>query len=139
MCLTESDFDGQLVLEWTLTSMVKSSCLFNYIAYVYYYMRDTIAVFGHDSALQGIYWAEENLGEWDECCYETCPWCRIDHSTCWPAVHHATTELRMPLYEEYIHVHLLLFIMPLNRMLNMNENILMSDLILEFFSLLVYR
>ena len=31
-------------------------------------------------------------------CYESCPWCRIDGSTCtcWPAVHRATTVLRMP-------------------------------------------
>ena len=29
------------------------------------------------------------------------PWCRIDRSTCWPAVQHATTELRTPLTIKY--------------------------------------
>ena len=28
--------------------------------------------------------------------YEPCPWCRIDRSTCWPAVQRATTVPRMP-------------------------------------------
>ena len=26
--------------------------------------------------------------------YESCPWCRIDHSTCWPAVQRATIRTR---------------------------------------------
>ena len=43
-----------------------------------------------------IYWAEDNLGEWDEFCYESCPWRRIDHSTCWPVVQRATTVPEMP-------------------------------------------
>ena len=29
-------------------------------------------------------------------CYESCPRCRINRSTCWPVVQHATTVLRMP-------------------------------------------
>ena len=42
-----------------------------------------------------LYWAGDNLGEWDEFCYEPCPWCRIKRSTCWSAVHRATTVPRM--------------------------------------------
>ena len=41
-------------------------------------------VLGHDSALR-LNWAGDNLGEWEEFCYES--WRRIDPSTCWPAVH----------------------------------------------------
>ena len=49
-----------------------------------------IGVLGHDSALVrlvrlGTTWTNEKV------CYETCPWCRINHSTCWPAVQRATT------------------------------------------------
>ena len=33
-----------------------------------------------------LYWAGDNLGYWDEFWYESCPRCRIDHLTCWPAV-----------------------------------------------------
>ena len=35
-----------------------------------------------------LYWAAAILGEWDEFCYEYCPWCRIDRSICWPVVQH---------------------------------------------------
>ena len=38
----------------------------------------------------------DNLGEWDEFCYKTCPRCRINRSTCWPAVRHITIELQIP-------------------------------------------
>ena len=39
-------------------------------------------------------WAGDNLGEWDEFCYELCPLRRIDHLTCWPAVqrYHCETD-----------------------------------------------
>ena len=37
-----------------------------------------------------LYWAWDNLGYWNLICYESCPWCRIDRSTCWSAVQHAT-------------------------------------------------
>ena len=40
--------------------------------------------------------AGDNLGEFDEFCYEPCPWSRTDRSTCWPAVQRATTVSRMP-------------------------------------------
>ena len=45
-----------------------------------------------------LYSAGDNLGEWDVFCYESCPWRRIDHLTCWPVVQHATTSTvpRMP-------------------------------------------
>ena len=36
-------------------------------------------------------WARDYLGKWDEFCYESCPWCRIDRSTCWFAVQSTTT------------------------------------------------
>ena len=39
-------------------------------------------VLGNDSALLRLYWAEDNLGQWDEFCYESCPWCRIDSLAC---------------------------------------------------------
>ena len=55
-------------------------------------------VIGHDSALIRLYWAGDNLGEWDESCYEACPWCRINRSICWPAVQRTTTVPRTPLY-----------------------------------------
>ena len=35
--------------------------------------REMIGVLGHDSALLRLYWAGDNLGEWDEFCYESCP------------------------------------------------------------------
>ena len=53
-------------------------------------------VLGHDSPLVMLYWARDNLGEWDEFCYISCPWCRINCSTCWPTFQHATTVPRMP-------------------------------------------
>ena len=53
-------------------------------------------VLGHDSALLKLYWAGDNQGEWDDFCYESCPWSRIDRSTCWSAVQCATTVPRMP-------------------------------------------
>ena len=53
-------------------------------------------VLGHDSALLRLYWAGDNLGKWDEFCHESCPWHRIDRSTCWPAVLCATTVPQMP-------------------------------------------
>ena len=43
-----------------------------------------------------LYWAGVNLGEWDEFCYGSCPWCRIDRVTCCPAVQRATTVPWMP-------------------------------------------
>ena len=55
-----------------------------------------IGVLGHDSAMLRLYWAGDNLGEWDEFCYESWPWCRIDRSTFWPAVQRATTVKRIP-------------------------------------------
>ena len=33
-----------------------------------------------------LYWARNNPGYWDEFWYEWWPGCRINHSTCWPAV-----------------------------------------------------
>ena len=44
-----------------------------------------------------LYWARDNLGEWDEFCYESCPCYRIHCSTCWPAVQCATTLPQTPL------------------------------------------
>ena len=32
-----------------------------------------IGILGHDSALSRLYWARDNLGEWDYFCYESCP------------------------------------------------------------------
>ena len=32
------------------------------------------------------YWAGDNLGKWDEFCFESCPWRRINRSTWWPVV-----------------------------------------------------
>ena len=52
-------------------------------------------VLGHDSELVELYWAGDNLSEWDVFCYESCPWCRIDRVTCWPAFQIATTVPRM--------------------------------------------
>ena len=43
-----------------------------------------------------LYKAVNNLGQWDEFYYESCNWCRINCSTCWPAVQQATTVPRMP-------------------------------------------
>ena len=37
-------------------------------------------------------------------CYESCLWCRIDHSTCWPAVHRATTSLPVALTNRKIKI-----------------------------------
>ena len=50
-----------------------------------------------------LYWARDNLGKWDECCYGSCPWCRIDCSTRWPVVQSITTVPRMPpgIYYKY--------------------------------------
>ena len=53
-------------------------------------------VLGHNSALVRLYWAGDNLSKCDEFCYESCPWCRIDRSACWPAFQRATTVPRMP-------------------------------------------
>ena len=49
----------------------------------------------HDSAMLRLHWAGDNMGEWDDLCYEWCSW-RIDRSTCWPAVQRATTAPQMP-------------------------------------------
>ena len=57
-------------------------------------LNEMIGVIGHDSALR-LYWAGDKLGEYDEFCYESYPWRRIDRSTCWPAVLR-TIEPRMP-------------------------------------------
>ena len=62
-------------------------------------------VLGHDSTLVRLYWAGTNLGEWDKLCYESRPWCRVDRSTCWPAVQHATTVPRMPPKLFQVHVN----------------------------------
>ena len=43
-------------------------------------------VLDHESALLRLYWDGDNLGEWDEVYYESCPLRGIDRSTCWPAV-----------------------------------------------------
>ena len=43
------------------------------------------------------YKAGDNLGYWDEFWCESCPRCRIDYSTFWSAVQHATIVLRLPL------------------------------------------
>ena len=43
-----------------------------------------------------LYWAWDNLGEWDEFCYESYLWYRIDYSTFWPVVQRTTTVPRMP-------------------------------------------
>ena len=40
-----------------------------------------------------LYWVGDNLSKLDEIYYESCSWCRIDHSTCWPAVQFVTTVL----------------------------------------------
>ena len=40
--------------------------------------------------------AGDNLGEWDEFWYETCPRCRIVRSTCSPAVQCASTVKLLP-------------------------------------------
>ena len=45
-----------------------------------------------------LYWTWDNLGLWDEFLYESCPKCRFNHSTCWPAVQCTTIMLRLPLY-----------------------------------------
>ena len=43
-----------------------------------------------------LYWARDNLGEWDELCYESCPWCSPDRSldlmASSPARYHCTTD-----------------------------------------------
>ena len=69
------------------------------------YWNEMIGVLGHESALQGYrpYWAGDKLG-WDEFCDETCPWCGIDRSTCWPAVQRASTEVRTPPTNQLIHM-----------------------------------
>ena len=41
-----------------------------------------------------LYWAEDNLRQWQEFWYEPCSSCRISRSTCWPAVQRATTVTR---------------------------------------------
>ena len=38
--------------------------------------KEMIGVLGHDSALLRLNWAGDNLGEWDEFCYESCPSCK---------------------------------------------------------------
>ena len=65
-------------------------------------MRWMIGVLGHDSALLRLDWAGDNLCEWDEFCYESCTWHRIDRSACWPVVQRATTVPRMPPLHECI-------------------------------------
>ena len=60
-------------------------------------------VIGYDSALLQLFWAGDNLDEWDEFCYESCPWRGIDHSTCWQAVQRATTAQWMPQRFDYKH------------------------------------
>ena len=60
-------------------------------------------VLSHDSALVRLYWPWDNLDYWGEFCYEACPWCRIDPSTCWPAVHyHCTTDTHRLKYWRFI-------------------------------------
>ena len=53
-----------------------------------------IGALGHDSALFTLYWAEHNLGDWDELCYEPCPWRRIisELLASSPARYHCTTD-----------------------------------------------
>ena len=78
-----------------------SACLYAAILsviliYIHMVNRMNDWCWGHDSALLiRIYWAGDNLCEWDEFCYESCNWRRIDRSTCWPAVLRATTVPRM--------------------------------------------
>ena len=52
-------------------------------------------VLDHDSKLVRLYRAGDNLGKCDEFYYESCPWCSIDCSTCWPAVQRPTTVSRV--------------------------------------------
>ena len=61
-----------------------------------YKWNDINGVSGLNSALQGYTGPGYNLGEWDEFCYESCSWWKIDCLTCWPAVQRATTVLQMP-------------------------------------------
>ena len=42
-----------------------------------------------------LHWAGDTLGKWDDHWYEQSPSCRIDQSTCWPAVPCYTTVLRL--------------------------------------------
>ena len=48
--------------------------------------NEKICVLGHNSAVVRLNRAGDNIGWWDEFRYESCPWCRMDRSTCWPAV-----------------------------------------------------
>ena len=55
-------------------------------------------VLGHNSAfVRRLYWDGDNRGKWDEFCYESCPWSRINLLTCWAAVQRATTVPGCPL------------------------------------------
>ena len=62
----------------------------SYMVYVLLYVLYMYRV------LLRLYWAGDNLGAWNEFCYESCPWCRFDHSTCWLVVQRATTVPWMP-------------------------------------------
>ena len=54
-----------------------------------------IGVLGHILHCR-LFWAGDNLSECYKFCFESCPWRSINR--CWPAVHRATTVLRMPPY-----------------------------------------
>ena len=54
------------------------------------------AVLGYDSTLVRLCITGDNMGYWDEFCYESCSWCRIDRLTCSPVVQCATTVPRVP-------------------------------------------
>ena len=53
-----------------------------------------------------------NLGLWDEFGYQTLPKCRIDISTCWPAVQHASTVLRLPIAAFHKYLPLIMMDIP---------------------------
>ena len=62
-----------------------------------------------------LYWVQYNLGKWDEFYYESCPWHRITHSTCWPAVQHTITDYGCPLllHDVWITLNHIMFLITL--------------------------
>ena len=89
MSMTLNKYLVQAILNTSFT-------IYGYFVCTYEWMND--CRLGQDSALLRLYWAGNNLGEWDKFCYKSCLWHRIDRSTCWPAVQRATTLPRIPPY-----------------------------------------
>ena len=68
-------------------------CIFNPLSHSHLPKNEwMIGVLGHNSALVRLYWAGDNLGEWDEFCYEPSPGAG---SIAWPVAQQSSA---VPLY-----------------------------------------